>query len=57
MTWEDRLNIAQRRLRRALTLEEMLVLAREHKMTPGEIEVQRDSFARAMHPTGDPDFD
>ena len=57
MTWEDRRTLAEKRAGRALTVDELLALAHEHSMTPGEIEVQRASFARAMLPTGDPRFD
>lgn len=57
MTWEDRCAMAKRRAGRKLTLAELLALAREHKMTPGEKQMQRESWARAMKPTGDPRFD
>ncbi len=57
MTWEDRLDLLRKRLGRELKLDEMLAEARLHKMTPGEIELQRESWVRGMMPTGDPRFD
>ena len=57
MTWEDRCHLAAKRLGRRLTLDELLELSKEHTMTPGEVQAQRESFTRAMMPTGDPRFD
>lgn len=57
MTWEDRVDLLRRRLGRNPMLDELLAEARKHKMTPGEIEAQRESWVRAMQPTGDPRLD
>ena len=57
MTWEDRVALAVKRLGRSLTSAELLALGREHRMTPGEKQMQRESWVRSMKPTGDPRFD
>lgn len=57
ITWEERKELETRRLGRSLTLDELLKLGAQHTMTPGEIEAQRESWVRAMKPTGDPRLD
>jgi hypothetical protein len=46
--WRDKVRAEQMRLGRALTLNELLELAKGHEMTPQEIEDQRQSWARQM---------
>jgi hypothetical protein len=46
--WRDKVRAEQTRLGRALTLCELLELAKGHEMTPQEIEAQRQSWARQM---------
>lgn len=46
MTWAQKLRIATAQLGRPLTLDEMLALGKQHRMTPEEIEAQRQSWAR-----------
>ena len=57
MTWEERLQLERKRLGRDLSLDELLALGAKHKMTPGEIEAQRESWVRGMTETGDPRLD
>ena len=57
MMWKDRVDLLRKRLGREPTLEELLEAARDYKMSPGEIEEQRQSWLRGMMPTGDPRFD
>ncbi len=57
MSWSDKLRKAEKRAGRPLTLNEMIDLARDYEMTEDELKRQRESFARAMMPTGDPRFD
>ena len=47
-TWREKVLAEQRRLGRALSLNELLKLAEGYKMTPEEIEAQRQSWARQM---------
>jgi hypothetical protein len=46
--WSMRVRREEERLGRQLTLEELLQLARTYTMTPHEIELQRQSWARQM---------
>lgn len=57
ITWAQRLQNLRTALGREPTLEELLEVAAIHQMTPEEIQAQRESWARAMRPTGDPSFD
>lgn len=47
-TWREKVLAEQQRLGRALTLDELLALAKGYKMTPEEVEAQRQSWARQM---------
>jgi len=57
MTWEDRKELWRKRNGREPSLDELITLASEHKMTPGEIIAQKESLVRGMKPIGDPGFD
>ena len=57
MTWEDRKELWRKRNGREPSLDELIILASEHKMTPGEIIAQKESLVRGMKPIGDPGFD
>lgn len=57
ITWQQRLNNLRRALGREPTLDEALIAAEIHVLTPHEREQQRESFARHNVPTGDPRFD
>lgn len=57
ITWRERLVNLRKALGRDPTVEEMLDAAQIHEMTPEERQAQAESFARAMKPTGDPNFD
>lgn len=46
--WRDKVRAEQQRLGRALTLDELIKLAKDYEMTPEEIEHQRQSWARQM---------
>jgi len=56
-TWTDRVAAIGALLGREPTLSELLAESAKHTMTDSEREAQRQSFARAMMPTGDPYFD
>lgn len=45
-SWKDIVSMERAKLGRDLTLDELLLLAKDYKMTPEEIEVQRQSWAR-----------
>lgn len=57
ITWKERVENLRRALGRDPTLDELLLLAPLHDMTPEEVQAQRESWVRAMQPTGDPRFD
>lgn len=57
ITWQDRVVALRDRLGRDPTLDELLAESRNHTPTPEEEEAQRESFVRAMMPTGDARFD
>lgn len=57
ITWAQRVANLRRALGRDPTMEELLLLVPLHDMTPEEIQVQRESWARANISTGDPRFD
>lgn len=57
VAWTERVANLREALGREPTLYELVGLARQHEMTPAEIEAQRQSFHRGMAPTGDPRFD
>ena len=57
MTWNDRVKALRNKLGQKPTLRELVVESRLHKITPEEVEKQRQSFMRGMKPTGDPEFD
>lgn len=46
ITWGEKVCDAQDVMGRDLSLTELLVLAKSHQMTPNELEMQRQSFAR-----------
>lgn len=48
ITWADRLANLESALGRKPTLQEMLDVAQIHRMTPAEIETQRQSWVRGM---------
>ena len=48
ITWNDRLTNLRKALGREPTLEEMLDAAQIHRMTPAEVEAQRQSWVRGM---------
>ncbi len=45
-SWRAKVDKETKRIGRALTLDELLALAKTHNMTPEEIEAQRRSWAR-----------
>lgn len=45
-TWKAIVKAAQERMGRELTLDELLAMAKDYKMTPEEIEEQRQSWTR-----------
>lgn len=57
MDWYQTLRLHEEVLRRRLSLSEMIDLAKTYKMNEAEIQAQRESWVRAMEPTGDPRFD
>ena len=57
LTWADRVANLRKALGRDPNADEMLTAAQVHIMTPDEVEAQRQSFAQASIPTGDPRFD
>lgn len=57
ITWQQRLDNLRRALGREPTLDEALMAAEIHVLTPHEIEQQRESFGRHNVSTGDPRFD
>jgi hypothetical protein len=57
ITWEQRVFNLRSRLGRLPTGAELLEEARNHTMTPEEVQAQRESWARANVSTGDPRFD
>lgn len=57
ITWAQRVANLHTALGRRPTLDELLLLAPLHVMTPEERQAQAESWARAMKPTGDPRFD
>jgi len=46
VTWKQQVDVAREQLGRELTLAELLELAKDYKMTPEEVEEQRQSWAR-----------
>lgn len=48
ITWTDRVTNLRTALGRDPTLDEMLMAAEVHRMTPADVEAQRQSFARGM---------
>lgn len=44
--WKESVSAKRRELGRDLTLDELLLLAKDYKMTPEEIEAQRQSWIR-----------
>jgi hypothetical protein len=48
LTWREKVEAEKARLGRKLTLDELLVLAKTHFMTPDEREEQRASWQRQM---------
>jgi hypothetical protein len=57
ITWHQRVQNLTSALGRKPTLDELLIAAEIHEMTPAEIKAQAESWARGMKPTGDPRFD
>lgn len=57
ITWAQRVANLRKALAREPTLQELLLLAPLHDMTPEERQRQFKSWALAMRPTGDPRFD
>lgn len=57
ITWARRVANLRTALGREPTLDELLLIAPLHDMTPEERQAQAESWARAMRPTGDPRFD
>jgi beta-xylosidase len=57
MAWLDEVRKLADRLGRDPTTDELIEMSRSYKTTPAEIEEQRESWVRAMMPTGDPRFD
>jgi len=57
MMWKDHVRALVQKLGRRPTLGELLEIAKTYKMTPEEIQAQRESFARHNIATGDPRFD
>ena len=57
MDWYQTLRLHEEVLRRRLSLSEMIALAKTYKMYEAEIQAQRESWVKAMKPTGDPRFD
>lgn len=45
VSWQDKVTAEKARLGRDPTLDELLILAQTHVMTPAEIEMQRKSWA------------
>mgnify|MGYP003660540768 CR=1 FL=1 len=50
LMWHERVKTAERAIKRRLTREELLALAREHMMADEERKTQAESFVRAMGP-------
>ena len=48
LTWNDRVQALAASLGRKPDLQELLAEARKHRMTPEEIEAQRQSWVRAF---------
>ena len=57
ITWVERVAALGASLGREPTLVELLDETKNHTMTPEEHEAQRQSWMRAMQPTGDLSFD
>lgn len=57
MNWQETIRLVEYALGRKLSLSEMITLAKTYNMNEAEIQAQRESWARAMKPTGDPRFD
>ena len=57
ITWAQRVANLRRSLGRDPSVEELLLLAPLHDMTPEEVQAQRESWARANISTGEPRFD
>ena len=57
LTWAERVANLRKALGRDPTVEEMLLIAPLHDMTPQERRAQAESWARANVSTGDPRFD
>lgn len=57
LTLEERLSDVELLLGRGPTVAELLVFAATYKMTPEEVQAQRESFARHNVSTGDPRLD
>lgn len=57
ITWAQRVANLRESLGREPTREELQLLIPMHNLTPAERQVQAESWARAMKPTGDPRFD
>lgn len=57
MVWQEKIRLEEYILGRKLSLSEMIDLAKTYKMNEAEIQAQRESWVRAMKPTGDPRFD
>lgn len=57
ITWRERVANLTAALGRRPALQELLDASLIHTMTPAEVKAQRESWARAMRPTGDPRFD
>ena len=57
ITWAQRVANLRKALGREPTLQELLLIAPLHDMTPEERQRQSASWARGMRPTGDPRFD
>ena len=57
ITWVERVAALRASLGREPTLVELLDETKNHTLTPEEHEAQRQSWMRAMQPTGDLSFD
>lgn len=57
MDWQETIKLEESVLGRKLSLSEMIALAKSYKMNEAEVQAQRESWVRAMKPTGDPRFD
>lgn len=57
ITWAERVANLRQALGRDPTVEELLLIAPLHNMTPEERQAQAKSWAEGMRSTGDPRFD